>query len=196
MACSTNLATRAGCRTRCLLDQRRLPWLAVLLCAGLLGGCSGLGRSERPATVEERAARPSPSAVQKAPAGEAQIAAYTPPAQPRIERAAPNRAVEVLVARAEDQRRSGSLDAASVSLERALRIAPEDPVLWHRLAAVRAAQQRHDLVLQLAAKSNALAASGDHGLMAENWRLIAAARSALGDAPGASEARANAAALR
>jgi predicted Zn-dependent protease len=98
--------------------------------------------------------------------------------------------------RAEDQRRNGELDAATVSLERALRITPDDALLWQRLAGVRLAQQRHDLVLQLAAKSNALAKADDRGLRSENWRLIAQSRRALGDGSGAREAERQAAALR
>jgi len=155
----------------------------------VLAACSSGVRHDDPATVEERGGMPAEVAGGREP----QIAAYTPPAQPVVARPAPKRAVEVLMRRAEDQRRSGNLDAATVSLERALRIAPEDAVLWHRLADVRLAQQRHALVVQLAAKSNALAASGDDELRRSNWRLIAEARRALGDTAGAREAERRAA---
>jgi tetratricopeptide (TPR) repeat protein len=175
---------RAG---RTLLHLAAIGTYAVLLTA-----CGGLGRSDRPAQVEERA----PEVRAPAPESGAQLAAYRPPAPPRVARPVPNRAVGVLMRRADDQRRAGDLDAATVSLERALRIAPDDAVLWHRLAAVRMAQQRHDLVVQLAAKSNALAAAGDDQLRGDNWRLIAQARRALGDAAGARDAEQRAAALR
>ena len=164
---------------------------AIGACAAVLAACGGLSRSERPAQVEERASEvraPTPESG-------AQVAAYRPPAPPRVARPVPNRAVGVLMRRADDQRRAGDLDAATVSLERALRIAPDDAVLWHRLAAVRMAQQRHDLVVQLAAKSNALAAAGDLELRGDNWRLIAQARRALGDAAGARDAERRAAGL-
>lgn len=121
--------------------------------------------------------------------GEAQIAAYTPPAQPVVARPEPKRAVSVLTKRATDQQKSGDLDGATVSLERALRIAPDDAVLWHRLAGVRSAQGQHGLVVQLAAKSNALALPGDASLRGSNWRLIAEARRAMGDESGAREAQ-------
>ena len=127
---------------------------------------------------------------------ETQIAAYTPPAQPRYARPAPRRAVAVLVERAEDQRRAGDLDAAAASLERALRIAPDDALLWHRLAALRSAQQRHQAVVQLAAKSNALADPADRDLLGRNWRLIAKARHAIGDSDGARAAERHARDLR
>jgi len=118
-----------------------------------------------------------------------QIAAYTPPAAPQYARPQPSRAVEVLKDRAADQQRQGDHAAATASLERALRIAPDDAVLWHRLADVRLAQQRYDLVAQLAAKSNSLAPAADTALQRANWSMIAEAREALGDAAGAREAR-------
>ena len=98
--------------------------------------------------------------------------------------------------RADDQQRAGDLDAAVVSLERALRISPGDAVLWHRLARVRSAQGQHGLVTQMAAKSNALAASNDMALRADNWRLIAQAKRAQGDLQGARAAEQRAASLR
>lgn len=168
------------------------PGLVVLV--ALLGGLHGCGtvpRSDSPAQVEDRAA-PRPAAEGRVP----EVAAYTPPATPVIARAEPQRAVAVLMRRAEDQRSAGDLDSAAVSLERALRIDPDDAELWHRLAAVRLSQQRHALVLELAAKSNALAAPQDRALRAANWELIARARSALGDAQGARAAQREAAATR
>jgi hypothetical protein len=153
-----------------------------------LSACGGLGRSERPAQVEDHAAASTTAEAEAGEGGEAQIAAYTPPAAPVIARPEPKRAVAVLMKRADSQRNSGDLDGAAVSLERAMRIAPDDAVLWHKLAGVRMVQRRHDLVVQLAAKSNALAMSGDTDLRRANWRLIADARRAMGDESGAREA--------
>ncbi|MCP5441113.1 MAG: tetratricopeptide repeat protein, partial [Chromatiaceae bacterium] len=161
----------------------------------VLSGCGGLSRSDRPARVEEARGTVAAPASGTATA-DTQIAAYSPPAGPQIARAQPNRAVAVLLRRAEDQQRSGDLDAATVSLERALRISPDDALLWQRLAGVRMAQHRHELVLQLAAKSNALAKADERGLRSENWRLIAQSRRALGDEAGAREAERQGAALR
>lgn len=169
--------------------QCRVGLMAALL--ALLPACAGPSRTDAPARVEERSQPPA-----AAPDTSTQIAAYRPPAPPRVARPVPNRAVEVLMRRAEDQRSNGDLDGATVSLERALRITPDDAALWHRLAEVRMAQQRPELVVQLAAKSNALAAADDHALRRDNWHLIARARQALGDAGGANAARRQADALR
>lgn len=168
--------------------------MALALPAALLQGCGSVPRSGTAAQVEDRTGMPPapPTTTGSVP----DVAAYTPPAAPRAVRAEPQRAVGVLMRRAEDQRRAGDLDAAAVSLERALRIAPDDAVLWHELARLRLQQQRHVLVPELAAKSNALAVPGDNALRRSNWDLIAEARRALGDAAGARAAEREAAALR
>jgi tetratricopeptide (TPR) repeat protein len=183
-------------------DRHRRSAGLLLLGAGalVLSACGGTGRSDRPAEVVEGAvvpsqtSRPPPAGRSPSASGsETQIAAYRPPAQPSYARPEPKRAVAALMRRADDQRASGDLDAATVSLERALRIAPEEPTLWHKLAEVRNAQQRPELVVQLAAKSNALANPQDRQLRSDNWRLIAGARRALGDNEGAREAERRAA---
>lgn len=99
-----------------------------------------------------------------------------------------------LVASAEAQTRAGHPERAVASLERAVKIAPRDAGLWHRLARARLDAGQPAAAASLAAKSNSLAAS-DRALQARNWRLIAAARAALGDAQGAREARERASGL-
>jgi tetratricopeptide (TPR) repeat protein len=164
--------------------SRWMPMAVVGLLGLGLGGCGGFSRTDRPASVEERGQVPPPAASSRGP----QIAAYTPPAAPQYSRPEPNRAVAVLVRRADDQRRAGDLEAAAASLERALRISPEDADLWHRLAEVRLGQGDYPMVSQLAAKSNALSSPADGALRSANWRLIARARRAMGDTDGARSA--------
>ena len=160
-----------------------------------LAACGGMSRSDRPADVQDRTAAPAPAPAPADGGSDVQIAAYTPPAQPQIARPQPKRAVTVLMKRADEQRRGGDLDGATVSLERALRISPEDAVLWHELAEVRMAQRQYDGVVQLAAKSNALASPQDASLRGSNWRLIAQARRAQGDVAGARDAERRAVSL-
>jgi len=93
-------------------------------------------------------------------------------------------AVIALLDRADQQYQAHDLDAAAASLERALRIEPRNPRLWYQLAAIRLEQGQYGQAIQMAGKSNSLAA-GDTRLQVRNWRLIAAARRAQGDAAGA-----------
>ncbi|MGB5082688.1 MAG: tetratricopeptide repeat protein, partial [Burkholderiales bacterium] len=73
---------------------------------------------------------------------------------------------------------------AAASIERALRIEPRNPRLWQALARVRLQQGDSLQAENFAARSNAWA-GGDNALRSENWRLIAQAREARGDAEGA-----------
>src|SRR5258707_13042322 len=79
---------------------------------------------------------------------------------------------------------AGRLANAAASLERALRIEPRNPRLWQELARVRLKQGDYAQAESTAARSNSWAGS-DNALRADNWRLIAHAREARGDAEGA-----------
>ncbi|HWI97407.1 MAG TPA: tetratricopeptide repeat protein [Burkholderiales bacterium] len=83
---------------------------------------------------------------------------------------------------------AGKLSTAAASIERALRIEPRNPRLWQELARVRLQQGQHVQAEEVAKRSSSFAGS-DNALRAENWRLIAQAREALGDADGARAAR-------
>ncbi len=107
---------------------------------------------------------------------------------------APRGPVLALLDEAGAAERAGDLEGAAASVERALRIAPRDAVLWHRLARIRLAQGRWRQAESLARRSLALAPRA-RALAARNWRLIARARRARGDAAGAREAERRAAAL-
>jgi tetratricopeptide (TPR) repeat protein len=92
-----------------------------------------------------------------------------------------------LRAQAERQRQAGDYAGAAATLERALRIQPQDARLWNRLARVRMEQGLHSQAANLAARSNALA--GDQAdLKRDNWSIIASARRQTGDAAGAADA--------
>jgi Tfp pilus assembly protein PilF len=79
---------------------------------------------------------------------------------------------------------AGRLANAAASLERALRIEPRNPRLWQELARLRLKQGEYAQAESTAARSSSWA-GGDNGLRAENWRLIAEARTARGDSKGA-----------
>lgn len=98
-----------------------------------------------------------------------------------------NTAVIALLSKAGDQSAAGQMDEAAANLERALRIEPRNPLLWHELARVRLAQGQYRQAENMAAKSNVLVGT-DRDLKARNWRIIGEARNRLGDLQGAREA--------
>jgi len=96
------------------------------------------------------------------------------------------KALLALLDRAEDFTAAGDLDEAAAALERALRLAPEEPQLWHRLAAVRLAQGDSGAAEAMALRSVDRDPAGRWRVA--NWRLIAQARRQAGDRDGAREA--------
>ena len=97
--------------------------------------------------------------------------------------------VQRLLTQAEQQRAEGEPESAANSLERALRIEPQNAMLWSRLADVRYAQDDFQQAVQLAAKSNILAVSNQQ-LRRQNWYLMANAYLAMGNQERAQQYRA------
>jgi tetratricopeptide (TPR) repeat protein len=129
----------------------------LLALAALLAGCATV---QAPGPAPEPAPAPDPTA--------------------RTE----NLAIAGLLEGARADAAGGRLANAAASLERALRIEPRNPRLWQELARVRLKQGDYAQAESTAARSNSWAGD-DSGLRAENWRLIAQAREARGDAEGA-----------
>jgi len=133
----------------------------LLALAALLGGCAAVVQA--PGPFPEPAPLPEPAA--------------------RTE----NLAIAGLLDGARADAAAGRLANAAASIERALRIEPRNPRLWQELARVRLKQGDYVQTESTAARSNSWA-GGDNALRAENWRLIARARDARGDAEGAKAA--------
>jgi len=97
----------------------------------------------------------------------------------------------VLLTRAQTLANAGKSEEAAATLERAIRIEPRNPWLWHRLGVLRLQDGQHSLAIELAKRSNVLA-RGNRRLVAGNWLLMGKARAGLRDAEGAARARARA----
>jgi cytochrome c-type biogenesis protein CcmH/NrfG len=139
---------------------------AVLLLA-FLAGCATVDRPDEvppppPATPPDVVLVPAPPPVQ----------------------VSQNIAVARLAEGARAESTQGEHAKAAASLERALRIEPRNPRLWQELARVRLQQRDYAQAESVATRSNSWAGS-DNAVRAENWRIIAEARSARGDAAGA-----------
>ena len=158
-----------------------LTGIPVILLLLVVQGCSTAPPARYPPPVVEQGGAVPDEAVRPVAPGGIQ----PQPAQPAVTTSSP--AVVALLGQAENQANNGDLGAAAASLERAIRIEPRNPLLWYHLATVRLAQQEAAQAEQLAVKSNSLAA-GNRVQQSRNWRLIARARRALGDAAGAGAA--------
>ena len=117
----------------------------------LLAGCA----AQEPAPVQD-SSPPAPSS-----------------SAPRTE----NLAIAGLMDSARKDASSGRLGSAVATLERALRIEPRNPRLWHELALVRLRQADYSQAESLAARSNTYAGT-DSELRAANQKIIADARAA------------------
>src|ERR1700722_2018663 len=147
---------------------------AALAAAALLGGCSLF--APRPTQPSNGSASPSPQPSGPPPPTPAPPSA--PPAQPVPPPPPPSRenhlspATHSLVTQARTQISHGDLDGASATLDRALRIEPNNPLLWIERGRLRLAESDPHQAEGCGRKALALA-SGDRGTPAQAGRLLA-----------------------
>ena len=162
---------------------------AALTAAVLLGGCSLL--SPRPSQPPAPSPQPQSSGSQSGPAAPNPPPPVPPHAQP-VPPPPPSRenhlspATHSLVTQARTQMSHGDLDGASSTLDRALRIEPNNPLLWIELGRFRMAENDAHQAEGCGRKALALA-SGDRGTQAQAGRLLADALRAQGRNPDAIE---------
>jgi hypothetical protein len=126
-----------------------------------------------------------------APGEEPVIAAPTPTPLPRERPKTPtptlSPASRALVAQAETQRRKGDLPGATVTLERALRIEPNNALLWIEMGRLRMDQRNYPQAEGMGRKALALSV-GDDRTQSQAWQLIADSLRARGKNAEAQEA--------
>ncbi len=103
-------------------------------------------------------------------------------------------AARSLVNQAHTQLAAGNYAVAAGSIERALRIEPNNPLLWIELGKVRQTEGNYAQAENLGRKALSLA-TGDPRAQSSAWRLIAEALRSRGRAPEAREAEMRAEAL-
>ncbi len=173
------------------LPTSLLPLAAALL----LTACSSLRGPPAPQPGEQA---PQPSAGTQQP-GQAQPVP-PPPTQPeQPPRPAPKQfhlgpASTALVAQAHKQASGGNYPLAAATIERALRIEPENPLLWIELGQVRLNEGNASQADGMGRKALALA-TGDPQAQASAWRLVAESLRVRGRNQEAAEADRKAGAL-
>ena len=154
---------------------------AALAAAALLGGCSLF--APRPTQPSNGSPSPQPQSSGSLPspappsAPPAQPVPPPPPPPSRENHLSP--ATHSLVTQARTQISHGDLDGASATLDRALRIEPNNPLLWIELGRLRLAESDAHQAESCGRKALALA-SGDRGTQAQAGRLLADALRAQG----------------
>lgn len=154
---------------------------AALVVAMALGACAGprpLPAGAQPGSAVAGSPE-SPGSQAPAPAPPAPTA---PTRQFRLGAAASS-----LVAQAHTQAGSGEFAAAGATLERALRIEPDNPLLWVELGRVQLGDGNAAQADGMGRKALALA-TGDPATQASAWRLIADSLRARGRNADAVEA--------
>jgi Flp pilus assembly protein TadD len=154
------------------LSATRAPGAALLLGAMLLiSGCFGPApRPEPPGNV----APPSSTSPVLPPPPSSPAAATPPPVHaqpvPRENHLSP--ATRSLVTQAQSLAAHGDLDGASSTLDRALRIEPNNPLPWIELGRLRLLESDAHLAEGCARKALVLA-SGDRAAQAQAGRVLA-----------------------
>ena len=165
----------------------RLHRLLIPLAAAALAACQTPPYQpppppppQQPAPEPERPPEPTPPPPEPAP-------------QPPAKQFRLGTATSALVAQARKQAAGGDFSTATTTLERALRIEPDNPLLWIEIGKVRMSEGNAAQADSMGRKALALG-RGDPAVQADAWRLIAQSLRARGRNAEAADAedRANA----
>jgi tetratricopeptide (TPR) repeat protein len=184
----------------------------VLALAVVTGGCAiepfhkddgkpagGQAQSaQRPAGSGPVLTEPPPAV--EAPSSETEPAIEAPPPpplpreRPKAAAATLSPASKALVSQAQAQRKKGDLPGATVSLDRALRIEPNNPLLWIEMGRLRMDQRNYPQAENMGRKALAMSV-GDDRTQSMAWQLISDSLRARGKNIQAQEATEKAKAL-
>lgn len=143
--------------------------------------------------VQSTAPAPSPQVEMPRPKPQTHYLPTPPAPQPQPVLATAVPAARALLDKARLARKRGLLQEADALLERAMRLAPSEPMLYLETAEVRLAQGNYVAAAQFAQKSLSLLGSRDafssREQRAQAWGVIAEARKGQGDDRGAAQAQ-------
>lgn len=164
----------------------RAQLFIALLVAASLAACSVVQRApETPPAPAPGTNAPGTAEPQPAPAPEATPVPEPPRPPPKQFKLSP--ATNALVQQAHTQAHAGAFVPAATTLERALRIEPENPLLWIELGRIRLSENNAAQAENMGRKALNLS-TGDPQAQASSWRLIADSLRELGRNQEAAEA--------
>ena len=174
-----------------MMRAMRIPPLPALFVVALLAACSLQGPARN--TPREAPGTAVPQVPgQPPPEGQPPVPGERPAPSPRQFTLGP--AASALVSQAHRQSAGGDFGQAAATLERALRIEPDNPLLWTELGRVRLGENNPAQADAMGRKALALA-TGDPSAQAAAWHLIADSLRARNRNGEATEADARAGAL-
>ncbi len=184
-----------------IIRQLRLGLALVLATMLLVSGCAPLKVIKIPPPTRHPAPAPAPAPIpapapKPAPApAPAPAPTPTPSLLPAPEPPAPpaktTGPAASLIEAGRKQLAAGQTDQAETTLERAIRIDPRNPLVWHTMAQVQYNQDNFAKAVQFCLKANTLLPPTS-SLRRANWELLADAYQHLGEKAKAQEALAEA----
>jgi len=135
-------------------------------------------------TTPEQTPAPGPGAE---PSIEVPPPAPLPRERPKVAAATLGPASTALVSQAQSQRKRGDFPGATVSIERAMRIEPNNPLLWIEMGRLRMDQANFPQAESMGRKALAMSV-GDDRTQSLAWQLIADSFKARGKNPQAQDA--------
>jgi Tfp pilus assembly protein PilF len=167
--------------------------LTALMAMAVLAGCTLFRSPPAPPAPPTTPSGGGPQAGTAQPSPQPQA----PPASPETPTPSPSpapprqfhlgSATSALVTYAHQQAASGDTAQAAATLERAVRIEPDNPLVWIELGRVRLAENNPTQANAMGRKALALA-TGDPAAQSSAWHLIADALRSRGDNAGAADA--------
>lgn len=172
--------------------QRRWKVWAVLAASAALTACAMPSPYEKPAPPPQQQPPQGTAPAEPRP-GEppSTTPEPTPAPAPVIREPTLGPASRALVSQAQTQMASKNYVVAASSIERALRIEPDNPLLWIELGRIRFAEGNYVQSENMARKAVSMSVNAPRA-QSSAWRLIAESYRARGKNPEAQEAQARA----
>jgi Tfp pilus assembly protein PilF len=163
---------------------------AVLAVSAVLSACAAPSPYQKPAPPPEQQPPETPPS-ETGPGETPTVPEPQPPPAPVIREPTLGAASRALVSQAQTQMTSKNYAVAASSIERALRIEPDNPLLWIELGKIRLAEGNYVQAENMARKALSMSVNAPRA-QSSSWRLIADSFRARGKNVEAQDAQARA----